>query len=73
MPLAIVTSSLKLWVITASTAIPKFEDRSRDSGYALLQLQTVLFIESQHTKFEVSSFHHCKDNENFAKFKSRSL
>jgi len=30
--------------------IPNFKDMLRDSGYALLQLQTVLFVESQHTK-----------------------
>jgi len=35
-PSALVASPLKLWVITASTAIPKFKDRSRDSGYASL-------------------------------------
>jgi len=35
-PSALVASPLKLWIITASTiiAIPKFKDRSRDSGYA---------------------------------------
>jgi len=35
----------------------------------VLQLQIELFVESNRTKFEVSSFSRCKDNEKFAKLK----
>jgi len=35
-PLALIASPLKLWAIIASTTIPKFKDRSCDSGYAPL-------------------------------------
>jgi len=34
MPSALVFSPVKLWAITAAIAIPKFKDRSRDSGDA---------------------------------------
>jgi len=52
---------LKLWARTASTAIPKFKNRSHHSVYAPIAYFAA--VESMLTKFKVVSYSRYENNE----------